>query len=167
MSKSFSGPSSRKRVSRRLSREMALQGIYHWLVFPADSKVIQDCVVQLASDFDAEIPEERIVDQEHFEVLLHGILCSVSQLDQLIAPHLDRTLVELSPVEHGVLLLGAFELRNLPDIPYRVVINEAVELAKIFGGTDGYKYVNGVLDRIASCSRPHEINQSFLKKSNN
>ena len=74
----------------------------------------------------------------------------------MIAPLIDRAVSDLSPIEHGVLLLGAFELKNHPEIPYRVVINEAVELTKSFGGIDGHKYVNGVLDRVAARLRPHE-----------
>jgi N utilization substance protein B len=78
-------------------------------------------------------------------------------LDELLAGHVDRPTKELSPVEHGALMIGAFELRQCPDVPYRVVINEAVELAKGFGGTDGHKYVNGVLDRLAAQLRRAEV----------
>ncbi|KAA0209816.1 MAG: transcription antitermination factor NusB [Proteobacteria bacterium] len=95
-------------------------------------------------------------DAGHFEALLHGAIRAADELDELIAPNLDRKVAELSPVEHGVLMLAAFELSRMPEIPYRVVINEAVELAKTYGGTDGYKYVNGVLDRVAARLRPHE-----------
>ena len=77
---------------------------------------------------------------------------------RLIAPHLDRPIVELSPIEHAVLLIGTFELKSHIEIPYRVVINEAVELAKSFGGTDGFRYVNGVLDKVAAQVRPTEVN---------
>ena len=77
-------------------------------------------------------------------------------MHELIAPHIDRKLEELSPVEHATLLVAVYELSRHPEIPYRVVINEAVEIAKTFGGTDGYKYVNGVLDRVAARVRPSE-----------
>ncbi len=83
----------------------------------------------------------------------------IPALERLIAPTLDRKPKELSPVERGILLLAAFELKNAPDIPYKVVINEAVELAKSFGGTDGHKYVNGVLDKLALTLRPDERKQ--------
>ena len=77
-------------------------------------------------------------------------------LEQALAPCLDRKVRELSPVERGILLLSAWELKNAPEVPYRVVINEAVELAKSFGGTDGHKYVNGVLDKLAKSLRTQE-----------
>ncbi|MDQ5898768.1 MAG: transcription antitermination protein NusB, partial [Pseudomonadota bacterium] len=78
-------------------------------------------------------------------------------LDGVIAPHLDRGVAQLSPVEHAVLLIGTYELRHCVEVPYRVAINEAVELAKAFGGTDGHKYVNGVLDKAAASLRPDEV----------
>ncbi|MBC6960825.1 MAG: transcription antitermination factor NusB [Lautropia sp.] len=104
----------------------------------------------------ADTPGFEKADAGHFEALLHGAIRAADELDELIAPNLDRKVAELSPVEHGVLMLAAFELSRMPEIPYRVVINEAVELAKTYGGTDGYKYVNGVLDRVAARLRPHE-----------
>ena len=78
-------------------------------------------------------------------------------LDAVLARHVDRKTTELSPIEHGVLLIGAYELKHCLDIPYKVAINEAVELAKTFGGTDGHKYVNGVLDKVAADLRPAEV----------
>ena len=80
-----------------------------------------------------------------------------ADLDSMLSRHVDRKTTELSPIEHGVLMIGAYELKHCVDIPYRVVINEAVELAKSFGGTDGHKYVNGVLDRTAGDLRPLEV----------
>ncbi|MDL1908918.1 transcription antitermination factor NusB [Betaproteobacteria bacterium PRO1] len=109
-----------------------------------------------ARDHLADTPGFEKADAGHFEALLHGAIRAADELDELIAPNLDRKVAELSPVEHGVLMLAAFELSRMPEIPYRVVINEAVELAKTYGGTDGYKYVNGVLDRVAARLRPHE-----------
>ena len=81
-----------------------------------------------------------------------------AQLDAVLARHVDRKTTELSPIEHAVLMIGAYELTNCLDIPYKVAINEAVELAKAFGGTDGHKYVNGVLDKVAFDLRPAEVN---------
>jgi transcription antitermination protein NusB len=96
-------------------------------------------------------------DRAHFDALLHGCIREAAALDAVLARHVDRKTSALSPVEHGVLLIGAYELTHCIDIPYRVAINEAVELAKSFGGTDGHKYVNGVLDKTAGDLRPVEV----------
>lgn len=96
-------------------------------------------------------------DNLHFDTLLHGCVAEAAVLDALLAQHQDRKTSELSPIEHGVLLIGAYELKHCADVPYRVAINEAVELAKTFGGTDGHKYVNGVLDKAALELRPLEV----------
>ena len=89
-------------------------------------------------------------DKPHFEALLHGCVREAPGLDAVLARHTDRRTTQLSPVEHGVLMIGVYELMHCIEIPYRVVINEGVELAKSFGGTDGHKYVNGVLDKAAA-----------------
>lgn len=136
------------RSARRRSREFAVQGLYQWLVSREDAGAIEAHV--------SEDPEFGKADLEHFQSLLHGVIRAVDELHAAIEPHIDRRIDELSPVEHATLLLGAFELARHPEIPYRVVINEAVEVAKTFGGTDGYKYVNGVLDRVAARLRPVE-----------
>jgi N utilization substance protein B len=96
-------------------------------------------------------------DQAHFDALLHGCIAEAAALDAVLARHVDRPTLQLSPVEHGVLLIGAYELQRCIDIPYKVAINEAVELAKSFGGTDGHKYVNGVLDKAALDLRGAEV----------
>lgn len=135
--------------ARRRSRELALQGLYEWLVGRADPAAV-----------DAHMREQdgfAQADAAHFDALLHGCVAEAAALDVLLARHVDRKTTELSPVEHGVLLIGAYELRHCLDIPYRVAINEAVELAKSFGGTDGHKYVNGVLDKAAAELRPAEV----------
>jgi N utilization substance protein B len=134
--------------ARRRSREYALQGVYQWLVAGGDARAIG---AQLAAD-DAF----GKADAAFFDELLEGTIAAAPKLEAALAPALDRKPEELSPVERAVLLIGAYELRNRPDVPYRVAINEAVELAKSFGGTDGYKYVNGVLDKVAATLRPHE-----------
>jgi len=95
-------------------------------------------------------------DGEYFSALLSGVINHAAGLEEVLQPHLDRKFIELSPIERSILLIAAFELSNLPDVPYRVVINEAVELAKSYGGTDGHKYVNGVLDKLAAQARPDE-----------
>jgi N utilization substance protein B len=104
-------------------------------------------------------------DLAHYGVLLRGCIEGASQLDVVLARHADRKTTELSPVEHAVLLIGAYELKYCIDIPYRVVINEAVELAKSFGGTDGHRYVNGVMDKIAIDLRPDESASTQQQKA--
>lgn len=134
---------------RRRSRELAVQGLYEWLLSGAD-----------AASIDAHIREHEGFDKcdsLHFDALLHGCIAEAADLDAALARHVDRKTTELSPVEHGVLLIGAYELKHCIDIPYKVAINEAVELAKAFGGTDGHKYVNGVLDKVAADLRPDEV----------
>lgn len=140
---------ARKSVRRR-SREFALQGLYEWLVSGAGASVI-DSHMREQADFDK-------ADAAHFDALLHGCIAEAADLDAVLARHVDRRTNQLSPVEHAVLMIGAYELRHCLDIPYRVAINEAVELAKSFGGTDGHKYVNGVLDKAAADLRPVEVN---------
>lgn len=145
--------SARKRAApksaRRRSREIALQGMYEWLISGSEAGVI-----------DAHMREQDGFEQcdlAHFDALLHGCIEAASQLDAVIARHADRPTTELSPVEHAVLLIGCYELSTCLDVPYKVAINEAVELAKNFGGTDGHKYVNGVLDKAALELRPQEV----------
>lgn len=96
-------------------------------------------------------------DKAHFDALLHGCIRESAGLDALLIKHLDRPTSELSPIEHGAMLIGAYELKHCIDIPYKVVINESVELTKSFGGTDGHKYVNGVLDKAAFELRAVEV----------
>ena len=96
-----------------------------------------------------ESGEFKHVDDKHFVHVLHGVVQHAEELEKIIQPHLDRTLKELSPVESAILLLSTFELIHHPEIPYRAIINEAIELARTYGGSDGYKYVNGVLDKLA------------------
>ncbi len=137
------------RNARRLSRELALQGLYEWLVGRADAGVV-----------DAHVREQEgfaRCDAEHFDRLLHGCIEQSAAIDEVLARHVDRKTQSLSPVEHAALLIGSFELMHCVDIPYRVVINEGVELAKAFGGTDGHKYVNGVLDKVAGEVRAAEV----------
>ncbi|MDO5057193.1 MAG: transcription antitermination factor NusB [Lautropia sp.] len=140
---------NRTRSARRRSREFAMQGIYQWLLSAEDIGAIQ-AHIETGPGF------ER-AEREHFEGLLRGTIAQAPALEALLLPSLDRPLNLLSPVERAILMLACFELKNHAEIPYRVVINEAVELAKNFGGTDGYKYVNGVLDRIVGTIRPDEV----------
>ncbi|UUM21673.1 transcription antitermination factor NusB [Mycoavidus sp. SF9855] len=135
--------------ARRRSREFAVQSLYQWLLTKAEASAI--CAhLQSAPGFNK-------ADREHFDALVQGVTRGAGALDEQLAPCLDRPTQELSPIEHAVLLIGAYELTHHIEIPYRVVINEAVEITKTFGGTDGYKYVNGVLDRLAAQLRATEI----------
>lgn len=137
------------KTSRRRSREFALQGLYQWQLAGTDPKII---ALQLG---DAEGFNK--IDADYFRLLLEGAVANAAELEQAITPFLDRSFKGLSPVERGILLLASHEFRSCPEVPYRVVINEAVELAKVFGGTDGHKYVNGVLDKLAAQLRAPEV----------
>lgn len=141
--------SGTKKSARRRAREFALQGLYEWLVGGADAGVVEAHV--------REMEGFAKCDTGHFERVLHGAIGEASAIDKMLHRHVDRPTEQLSPIEHGVLLLGAWELGHCIEIPYKVAINEAVELAKSFGGTDGHKYVNGVLDKLAIDLRGTEI----------
>jgi N utilization substance protein B len=128
---------------------VALQGLYQWLVSRSDGAEIEAHLLE-QEGFDK-------LDRVHLDALLHGCIREAAELDTVLARHVDRKTSLLSPVEHAVLMIGVYELRHCVDIPYRVAINEGVELAKSFGGTDGHKYVNGVLDKAAAELRPAEV----------
>lgn len=141
------------RSARRRAREFALQGVYEWLMRDGETS-------QYASDIESHVgedPEFIEADVRWFRTLFHGVLAEASTLREQFTPFLDRPLAELSPVEHAVLLIGSYELVHHVEVPYRVAINEAVELSKEFGGTDGFKFVNGVLDKLAADVRAAEI----------
>lgn len=139
-------PSGSKRHS---ARRFAVQALYGYLL--ADTP-LNDLLVNFRSEenFDRS-------DKEYFDLLVRGALAERGQLELAFASYLDRPLTQLDPVEHAVLLLAAFELGHCPELPYRVVINEAVELTKLFGATDGHKYINGVVDRMARKLRSTEM----------
>jgi len=145
-----------QKSSRRRSREIALQGLYEWLISAAEPGLIE-AHMREQDGFDK-------CDKAHFDMLLHGCIREAAELDALLAGHLDRKTEQLSPVEHAVLMIGAYELRHCVDIPYKVAINEAVELAKSFGGTDGHKYVNGVLDKTAFDLRGVEVEAARIRR---
>jgi transcription antitermination protein NusB len=142
-------PIAKPKSARRRSREFALQGLYEWIVSNEDAGAIHAHLM--------ETPSFGKADAAYVDELLHGTIRSASILREALVPCLDRPIVELSPVEHAALLIACEELKNHPEVPYRVVINEAVELTKSFGGTDGFKYVNGVLDKVAPQWRQAEI----------
>jgi N utilization substance protein B len=137
--------------ARTRAREFAVQALYQFVVGGNDAEDI-DAFTRDLSGF-------HKADSVHFDALLRGCMEHASALDAAITPMLDRPLVELSPVERIILWVGAYEFQNCPDVPWRVVINECVELAKSFGGTDGHKYVNGVLNELAPVVRPDEVAQ--------
>lgn len=138
------------RKTRHRARALALQGLYQWRVAGGTAATIE---AQLR-----ETKEFAKTDEEYFSELLHGVLANSVELEKQIQPYLDRPFKELSPVEFAILLLGTHELAAHLEVPYRAVINEAVELAKTYGGTDGHKYVNGVLDKLAAQLRAAEVN---------
>jgi len=148
-SKSQHANPNKSRSPRHRAREFALQGLYQWLMSQEDAGAI-DAHIRNAHGFDK-------ADAEHFDLLLHGTIRDVHNLRSEIVPLIDRKIDQLSPIEHSALLIGAFELKHHIEIPYKVVINEAVELTKSFGGIDGHKYVNGVLDKLASSLRAAEV----------
>ena len=141
--------------ARRRAREFALQGLYEWLLSRGDAGAI-DAHVREHEGFDR-------CDRAHFDLLLHGAIREAEAIDATLAAHIDRKVELLSPIEHAALMIGTFELMRCIEIPYKVAINEAVELAKSFGGTDGHKYVNGVLDQVAAEVRRIEVDAARKK----
>ena len=135
--------------ARRMSREFALQGLYQWLYTGATPAVVLRNLGELEG-FDK-------ADAEFLSSQLKGTIGEAEDLRARIEPLADRKWEEVSPIEKAILLMGAWELVHNPAIPYRVTINEAIELGKRFGGTDGHKYVNGVLDKLAQAVRPDEV----------
>ncbi|WP_295681214.1 transcription antitermination factor NusB [uncultured Nevskia sp.] len=139
-------PTSRRGLARRLT----VQAVYQWILN-------QTAPETLIKEF-REMPDGLgRADPEYFGELLRGTVADAATLTTQIVPHLDRPLNQLDPVEYAVLLMAVYELNNRPEVPYRVVVNEAVNLAKVFGAEDGYKFVNGVLDKIARQVRAIEI----------
>lgn len=134
--------------NRRKSRELALKGLYSLFL---SGNLVRDVLLELSDDADY-----AHADQEYFNALLTGVAEQVSQLDARLQPLLDRDIRELSPIEHAILCISGYELIHDLSIPYRVAINEGVELAKRYASTDGYKYVNGVLDKLAAQLRAPE-----------
>ena len=134
--------------ARHRAREFVVQGLYQWQVGGQNAAAIAAQVASVAG-FDK-------VDGELYRALLEQTMDDGAGLQAALAPYIDREWPEVSPVERSILLLGACELKHFPGTPYRVVINEAIELAKEYGGTDGHKFVNGVLDKLAPVLRPGE-----------
>jgi N utilization substance protein B len=133
---------------RRSARRAALQALYQWQVTGQDPGEIE-------RQFQEEQDTSRL-DREYFHELLHRVPAVVGELDAALAPLLDRPLARVDPVERALLRIGAYELAHRIEIPYRVVINEAVELARVFGAEQGHRFVNAALDRLARIARPSE-----------
>jgi transcription antitermination protein NusB len=134
---------------RTRAREFALQGLYQRLVGRAELADIDA--------FTRDLAGFSKCDTLHFDTLLQGCVAQESALNALILPLLDRKLAEISPIEHAVMWIGVFEFQHCPDVPWRVVLNECIELAKEFGGSDGHKYVNAVLNGVAPKLRADEM----------
>lgn len=133
--------------ARRQARESALQALYAWQLSGVDP-------LEAALGLDEQSAK---ADRAFVQALVRGVRDRVTELDRIIAPHLDRELARLSPVERSILYIGALELAAHPETPFKVVLNEAVELGKSFGGAEGHRFVNGVLEKVAVQLRPEEV----------
>ena len=140
---------SASKPARSRSREFALQALYQFLVGGNEASDIDVFTRDLSGFHKADIA--------HYDALLYGCVEQAAALDALIAPKLDRPMSEISPIEHACMWIGLYELQHCMDVPWRVVLNECIELAKDFGGTDGHKFVNGVLHPLAAQLRPVEV----------
>ncbi len=139
-------PQSRRGLARRLT----VQALYQWLV----NETSPDALLR---QFKEQPEGLGRADGDYFGELLQGTVKAAPQLNDMLTPYLDRPLTQLDPVEHAVLLLGAYELQHKPEVPWKVVVNEAVNLTKMFGAEEGFKFVNGVLDKLARNARATEI----------
>lgn len=152
-SASATAPKPPHKSARRRAREFAVQGLYQW-------QLTGDSATQIDRFLRDSTTAFSRADETLYREILFGAIQHATMLATEIAPHLDRGDGEVSPVERAILLMGAFELLNKPETPYAVIINEAIEIAKTFGGTDGHKFVNGVLDKLAIKVRPNDINNA-------
>lgn len=133
---------------RRKARELAVQAIYSW-------QLSQNNITEIESTFLTENSARRF-DIAYFQQLFRGVATQVGGLDEKISPHVDRPLAEVDHVEKAILRVAVYELSDCRDVPYRVIINEAIELAKLFAADDSHKFVNGVLDKVVKLVRPNE-----------
>lgn len=146
-----------EKSGRSRAREFALQALYQHLVGRNDSAAIDA--------FTRDLNGFHKADSAHYDALLHGCIEQAETLDAQLTPLLDRSLAEISPIEHAILWIGAYEFSHCVDVPWRVVINECIELAKSFGGTEGHRYVNGVLNQLAVQLRPEEVTRDPARKA--
>ncbi len=135
--------------ARQRARRLALQAVYQWLIAETDSAAL------IEQFLDDDMMERA--DADYFRRLVLGVLQAVPDLEALFTGFLDRPLEQLDPIEHAVLLVSCFELEHCPELPYRVAINEAVELTKTYGATDSHRYINGVMDKLARQIRKVEM----------
>jgi len=136
-------------AERRKARHYGMQALYQWHMAGAG---LNDIEAEFRGDYDFSH-----VDLEYFQALLHGVPANIEELEEILTPLLDRSIDELDPIERTLLRMGVYELAHRLDVPYKVVINEAVALTKKFGATDGHKYINGVLDKAARQLRKVEV----------
>ena len=135
---------------RALARRVTAQALYQWLVNTTPPET-------LLKQFREQDDGLGRADPFYFDTLLKGVVENAADLTMALVPHLDRPITQLDPVEHAVLLLGAYEMQHEPSVPWRVIVNECVNLTKLFGSEEGFKYVNGVLDKLARKARPQEV----------
>lgn len=133
---------------RRKARELAVQAVYSW-------QISQNSVSEIEVNFITDNSKRRF-DIEYFQQLLKGVTESVNEIDLAITPHVDRPLDDIDHVEKAILRVAIYELSDCRDVPYRVVINEAIELGKLFAADDSHKFINGVLDKAVRLIRPEE-----------
>ncbi|AOX99119.1 transcription antitermination factor NusB [Jeongeupia sp. USM3] len=150
-------PPAKPKSARRRAREFAVQGLYQW-------NLTGDTVNNIEKFLRESSPQFAKADEALFRAVMYGAIKESADLIRLITPHVDRPLEEVSPVEAAVLLAGAFEIVHMPETPYPVIINEAIELAKTFGGSDGHRFVNGVLDKLAAAVRADEVEAIRAKR---
>lgn len=143
--------------ARSRARHLAVQGLYEWQLTNHD---VDEIVTQLSTEKDM-----KNIDADYFSELLHQVPSHVKTLDEHITPFLDRPLENVDLVERAILRLGTYELANRPEIPYRVVINEAIDLAKTFGADQGHKFINGIMDKLARKLRKAEMEAHAKEKS--
>lgn len=136
-------------TARRNARHYALQAMYQWQLSGASAQEIEDQFITTQIT--------KAIDMDYFKELIHSVPEQYEEIDLEITPFLNRSLKDLDPIELSILRLAIYEFRHRPEIPYRVVINEALELAKKFGSVEGYKFVNGVLDQVAHKLRAVEV----------
>ncbi|MDW5416428.1 MULTISPECIES: transcription antitermination factor NusB [unclassified Iodobacter] len=162
---------AKPKSSRRLSREFAVQGVYQWLLAADTPGNIEEFLSKSDVTWESEASSQseksalyKRADKNLFRSILFGVIKDIKTLQIALSPHLDRPMDEVSVVEAAVLYVGAFEIVCMPETPYPVIINEAIELAKTFGGLDGHKFVNGVLDKLAESVRADEVVANRAKR---
>ena len=146
-------PSRKKKINnRRKSRELVMKSVYRGLVNQID-------ITQIKKDIQDD-PDFIRADQDLYEEILSGVFKNIDSLKQEIESYIDRSYEELSPIELSIIYFSLYELKYSMSVPYKVVINEAVEIAKTYGGADGYKYINGILNQAAKANRVNEVKRA-------